>query len=170
MRSDDCSQHVLDDSPDVCTLVKFVWIRAHVMYASAWVAGHLGRATQTNAIFLQNGFSHFVTCSLPVTFSKGRRCLCVCPQQRTNPLQSWSVCRWDQCECLPFDSIKNTTAVIHAWGCFCDLTLSRLVFSVESPSNLKFKILNENTVEMTWTGPSSSIEGFRIQVISDAGE
>uniref|UniRef100_A0A4W6E2A3 Collagen type XII alpha 1 chain n=1 Tax=Lates calcarifer TaxID=8187 RepID=A0A4W6E2A3_LATCA len=31
-----------------------------------------------------------------------------------------------------------------------------------------FKILNENTVEMSWTRPSSTIEGFRIQVVSDA--
>uniref|UniRef100_A0A3B4AB57 Uncharacterized protein n=1 Tax=Periophthalmus magnuspinnatus TaxID=409849 RepID=A0A3B4AB57_9GOBI len=38
----------------------------------------------------------------------------------------------------------------------------------EPPSNMKFKILNENTVEMTWKRPSSTIEGFRIQVVSDA--
>uniref|UniRef100_A0A8C4DYP5 Collagen alpha-1(XII) chain n=1 Tax=Dicentrarchus labrax TaxID=13489 RepID=A0A8C4DYP5_DICLA len=41
---------------------------------------------------------------------------------------------------------------------------------VEPPSALKFKILNENTVEMSWTRPSSRIEGFRIQVVSDADE
>uniref|UniRef100_A0A671YEV8 Collagen alpha-1(XII) chain n=1 Tax=Sparus aurata TaxID=8175 RepID=A0A671YEV8_SPAAU len=42
--------------------------------------------------------------------------------------------------------------------------------SLESPSDLKFKILNENTVEMSWARPSSRIEGFRIQVTSDADE
>uniref|UniRef100_A0A8C4DVI3 Collagen alpha-1(XII) chain n=1 Tax=Dicentrarchus labrax TaxID=13489 RepID=A0A8C4DVI3_DICLA len=44
------------------------------------------------------------------------------------------------------------------------------VMSLEPPSALKFKILNENTVEMSWTRPSSRIEGFRIQVVSDADE
>uniref|UniRef100_A0A3B3U2H9 Collagen type XII alpha 1 chain n=1 Tax=Poecilia latipinna TaxID=48699 RepID=A0A3B3U2H9_9TELE len=38
----------------------------------------------------------------------------------------------------------------------------------EPPSDLKFKILNENTVEMSWVRPSATIEGFRIQVVSDA--
>ncbi|XP_034381076.1 collagen alpha-1(XII) chain-like isoform X2 [Cyclopterus lumpus] len=41
---------------------------------------------------------------------------------------------------------------------------------VEPPSDLKFKILNENSVEMSWTRPSSNIEGFRLQVVSDADE
>uniref|UniRef100_A0A8D3CW85 Collagen type XII alpha 1 chain n=1 Tax=Scophthalmus maximus TaxID=52904 RepID=A0A8D3CW85_SCOMX len=42
-----------------------------------------------------------------------------------------------------------------------------LLQNVEPPSDLKFKIINENTVEMSWTRPSSQIEGFRIQVVSD---
>uniref|UniRef100_A0A8D3DBE3 Collagen alpha-1(XII) chain n=1 Tax=Scophthalmus maximus TaxID=52904 RepID=A0A8D3DBE3_SCOMX len=42
--------------------------------------------------------------------------------------------------------------------------------AVEPPSDLKFKIINENTVEMSWTRPSSQIEGFRIQVVSDTDE
>uniref|UniRef100_A0A672IQR9 Collagen alpha-1(XII) chain n=1 Tax=Salarias fasciatus TaxID=181472 RepID=A0A672IQR9_SALFA len=41
---------------------------------------------------------------------------------------------------------------------------------LEPPSDLKFKILNENSVEMSWRRPSSSIEGFRIYVTSDADE
>ncbi|XP_069574960.1 collagen alpha-1(XII) chain isoform X2 [Brachyistius frenatus] len=53
---------------------------------------------------------------------------------------------------------------------YCDLTVCHLLFAVEPPSDLKFKILNENTVEMSWTRPSSRIEGFRIQVVSDADE
>ncbi|XP_039992553.1 collagen alpha-1(XII) chain isoform X1 [Xiphias gladius] len=48
--------------------------------------------------------------------------------------------------------------------------LSSIDAQVEPPSDLKFKILNENTVEMSWTIPSSRIEGFRIQVMSDADE
>uniref|UniRef100_A0A3Q0R0B0 Collagen alpha-1(XII) chain n=1 Tax=Amphilophus citrinellus TaxID=61819 RepID=A0A3Q0R0B0_AMPCI len=44
------------------------------------------------------------------------------------------------------------------------LDASRLLFAVEPPSNLKFHILNENTVEMSWVRPSATIEGFRIQV------
>ncbi|XP_074547779.1 collagen alpha-1(XII) chain [Halichoeres trimaculatus] len=48
--------------------------------------------------------------------------------------------------------------------------LSSVDAQVEPPSNLKFKIINENTVDMSWTRPSSRIEGFRIQVVSDADE
>ncbi|CAL1574935.1 unnamed protein product [Knipowitschia caucasica] len=48
--------------------------------------------------------------------------------------------------------------------------LSSIDAQVEPPSNMKFKILNENTVEMTWLRPSTTIEGFRIQVVSDADE
>uniref|UniRef100_A0A8D0CJY5 Collagen type XII alpha 1 chain n=1 Tax=Scleropages formosus TaxID=113540 RepID=A0A8D0CJY5_SCLFO len=48
------------------------------------------------------------------------------------------------------------------------LILLNLLFAVEPPSDLKFKILNENTVQMSWKQPSSQIEGFRIQVVSDA--
>uniref|UniRef100_A0A9J7XQZ0 Collagen, type XII, alpha 1a n=1 Tax=Cyprinus carpio carpio TaxID=630221 RepID=A0A9J7XQZ0_CYPCA len=42
--------------------------------------------------------------------------------------------------------------------------------SVEPPSDLKFKILNENTVHMSWRRPSSRIQGYRIQVISDTDD
>uniref|UniRef100_A0A673B762 Collagen, type XII, alpha 1a n=1 Tax=Sphaeramia orbicularis TaxID=375764 RepID=A0A673B762_9TELE len=58
---------------------------------------------------------------------------------------------------------------IHTYLCVCcDLTVLYPLFAVEPPSDMKFKILNENTVEMTWRRPSSTIEGFRIQVVSDA--
>uniref|UniRef100_A0AAX7V8U8 Collagen, type XII, alpha 1a n=1 Tax=Astatotilapia calliptera TaxID=8154 RepID=A0AAX7V8U8_ASTCA len=49
----------------------------------------------------------------------------------------------------------------------CVLTAFRLLFAVEPPSNLKFHILNENTVEMSWMRPSATIEGFKIQVQVD---
>uniref|UniRef100_A0A8C1UJU3 Collagen, type XII, alpha 1a n=1 Tax=Cyprinus carpio TaxID=7962 RepID=A0A8C1UJU3_CYPCA len=41
---------------------------------------------------------------------------------------------------------------------------------LEPPSDLKFKILNENTVHMSWRRPSSRIQGYRIQVISDTDD
>lgn len=52
-----------------------------------------------------------------------------------------------------------------------DLTAFRLLFAVEPPSDLKFHILNENTVEMSWVRPSATIEGFKIQVqVPDGGQ
>ncbi|KAK5857192.1 hypothetical protein PBY51_010450 [Eleginops maclovinus] len=57
-----------------------------------------------------------------------------------------------------------------AAAAFFAALLSTIDAQVDSPSDLKFKILNENSVEMSWTGPSSTIEGFRLQVVSDADE
>ncbi|KAG7465749.1 hypothetical protein MATL_G00156840 [Megalops atlanticus] len=48
--------------------------------------------------------------------------------------------------------------------------ISSVEAQVEPPSDLKFEILNENTVQMSWKPPSSRIEGFRIQVVSDTDE
>uniref|UniRef100_A0A8C8F328 Collagen alpha-1(XII) chain n=1 Tax=Oncorhynchus tshawytscha TaxID=74940 RepID=A0A8C8F328_ONCTS len=50
------------------------------------------------------------------------------------------------------------------------LYLFPLLFAVEPPSDLKFKILNENTVQMSWRKPSQRIQGYRIQVVSDTDE
>ncbi|KAL7862063.1 hypothetical protein SRHO_G00135040 [Serrasalmus rhombeus] len=41
---------------------------------------------------------------------------------------------------------------------------------VEPPSELKFNILSENTVQMSWRRPASLIHGFRIQVVSDTDD
>uniref|UniRef100_A0A665VJ26 Collagen, type XII, alpha 1b n=1 Tax=Echeneis naucrates TaxID=173247 RepID=A0A665VJ26_ECHNA len=38
---------------------------------------------------------------------------------------------------------------------------------VNPPSDLRFKILNENAVQMLWSRPRSRIQGYRIQVTSD---
>ncbi|XP_028250570.1 collagen alpha-1(XII) chain isoform X2 [Parambassis ranga] len=57
-----------------------------------------------------------------------------------------------------------------ATAAFLAALLSSIDAQVEPPSDLKFKIINENTVEMSWARPSSRIEGFRIQVVSDADE
>ncbi|XP_052386236.1 collagen alpha-1(XII) chain-like isoform X4 [Carassius gibelio] len=50
------------------------------------------------------------------------------------------------------------------------ILLSSVEAQVEPPSDLKFKILNENTVHMSWRRPSSQIQGYRIQVISDTDD
>ena len=41
--------------------------------------------------------------------------------------------------------------------------------AVDPPTDLKFKIINENTVQMRWSRPRSTIEGYRIQMTSDTG-
>ncbi|XP_056150871.1 collagen alpha-1(XII) chain isoform X2 [Lampris incognitus] len=41
---------------------------------------------------------------------------------------------------------------------------------VDPPSDLRFKILNEHSVQMIWTRPNSRIEGYRIRVTSDTEE
>ncbi|KAJ7988915.1 hypothetical protein DPEC_G00314140 [Dallia pectoralis] len=48
--------------------------------------------------------------------------------------------------------------------------LTSVEAQVEPPSDLKFTILNENTVQMSWTKPSQRIQAYRIQVISDTDE
>ncbi|XP_059375410.1 collagen alpha-1(XII) chain-like isoform X1 [Carassius carassius] len=50
------------------------------------------------------------------------------------------------------------------------ILLKSVEAQVEPPSDLKFKILNENTVHMSWRRPSSQIQGYRIQVISDTDD
>uniref|UniRef100_A0A8C7KGZ1 Collagen alpha-1(XII) chain n=1 Tax=Oncorhynchus kisutch TaxID=8019 RepID=A0A8C7KGZ1_ONCKI len=50
------------------------------------------------------------------------------------------------------------------------VNICNFFFTVEPPSDLRFKILNENTVQMTWNVPLTRIEGFKIQVASDTDE
>lgn len=67
-----------------------------------------------------------------------------------------------------YTSHHNTFAFLQLRG----LTMFSSVFSllaVDPPSDLRFKILNENTVQMTWSRPQSRIQGYRIQVTSDTG-
>ncbi|KAI4875292.1 hypothetical protein NFI96_022562 [Prochilodus magdalenae] len=45
-----------------------------------------------------------------------------------------------------------------------------VMFAVEPPSGLKFNILSENTVQMSWRRPSSPVHGFRIQVVSETDD
>uniref|UniRef100_A0A671LIT2 Collagen alpha-1(XII) chain-like n=1 Tax=Sinocyclocheilus anshuiensis TaxID=1608454 RepID=A0A671LIT2_9TELE len=48
--------------------------------------------------------------------------------------------------------------------------LSIFMFILTPPSDLRFKILNENTVQMIWKQPLSRIEGLRVVVTSDTEE
>uniref|UniRef100_A0A7N8YF87 Collagen, type XII, alpha 1b n=1 Tax=Mastacembelus armatus TaxID=205130 RepID=A0A7N8YF87_9TELE len=41
---------------------------------------------------------------------------------------------------------------------------------IDPPTDLRFKILNENTVQMLWSRPQSRIQGYRVQVTSDTDE
>ncbi|XP_049446985.1 collagen alpha-1(XII) chain isoform X1 [Epinephelus fuscoguttatus] len=50
------------------------------------------------------------------------------------------------------------------------LSSSQAQDQVDPPSDLRFKILNENTVQMIWSRPQSRIQGYRIQVTSDTEE
>lgn len=43
-------------------------------------------------------------------------------------------------------------------------------FAVDPPSDLNFKIIDENTVHMSWERPSDPIVGYRITVDSTTGE
>lgn len=45
-----------------------------------------------------------------------------------------------------------------------------LCCAVEPPSDLRFKILKENSVQMSWNRPRSRIQGYRIQVSGGPGE
>ncbi|KAG9268607.1 collagen alpha-1(XII) chain-like isoform X2 [Astyanax mexicanus] len=57
-----------------------------------------------------------------------------------------------------------------AAAAFLTLLLNTAQAQVEPPSDLKFNILSENTVQMSWKRPSSLIQGFRIQVVSDTDD
>ncbi|XP_056623247.1 collagen alpha-1(XII) chain isoform X1 [Triplophysa dalaica] len=50
------------------------------------------------------------------------------------------------------------------------LLLNSVEAQVEPPSDLKFKIINENTVLMSWRRPLSNVHGFKIQVTSDTDD
>uniref|UniRef100_A0A8D3DLB6 Collagen alpha-1(XII) chain n=1 Tax=Scophthalmus maximus TaxID=52904 RepID=A0A8D3DLB6_SCOMX len=76
------------------------------------------------------------------------------------------------CVCFPVFIFRGSTSG-HSFRSVrsnTDLSCLPRALCLEPPSDLKFKIINENTVEMSWTRPSSQIEGFRIQVVSDTDE
>ncbi|KAK5852560.1 hypothetical protein PBY51_006413 [Eleginops maclovinus] len=50
------------------------------------------------------------------------------------------------------------------------LSSSQAQDQVGPPSDLRFRILNEKTVQMIWSKPQSRIQGYRIQVTSDTEE
>ncbi|KAM9339586.1 collagen alpha-1(XII) chain [Symphorus nematophorus] len=50
------------------------------------------------------------------------------------------------------------------------LSTSQAQAPVDPPSDLRFKILNEKSVQMSWSRPQSRIQGYRIQVTSETEE
>ncbi|XP_029902943.1 collagen alpha-1(XII) chain [Myripristis murdjan] len=50
------------------------------------------------------------------------------------------------------------------------LSSSQAQKTVDPPSDLRFKILSENAVQMIWTKPRTRIQGYRIQVTSETEE
>ena len=48
--------------------------------------------------------------------------------------------------------------------------ISTLSFAVDPPSDLNFKIKDENTVHMSWAKPADPIVGYRITVDSTTGK
>uniref|UniRef100_A0A8C8LPY4 Collagen alpha-1(XII) chain n=1 Tax=Oncorhynchus tshawytscha TaxID=74940 RepID=A0A8C8LPY4_ONCTS len=57
-----------------------------------------------------------------------------------------------------------------AVSAFVAVLFASVEAQVEPPSDLKFTILNENTVQMSWRKPSHRIQGYKIQVVSDTDE
>ncbi|XP_038823365.1 collagen alpha-1(XII) chain-like [Salvelinus namaycush] len=57
-----------------------------------------------------------------------------------------------------------------AVSAFVAVLFASVEAQVEPPSDLKFTILNENTVQMSWRKPSHRIRGYKIQVVSDTDE
>lgn len=99
--------------------------------------------------------------------------LCVCAQQRiwfTSVVKCLSLGFYVNARLWSASLLTPAELNTHLQAFGCELTVFYFWFTVEPPSDLKFKILNENTVEMSWQKPSSRIEGFRIQVVSDAGQ
>uniref|UniRef100_A0A8C8FYT6 Collagen alpha-1(XII) chain n=1 Tax=Oncorhynchus tshawytscha TaxID=74940 RepID=A0A8C8FYT6_ONCTS len=70
------------------------------------------------------------------------------------------------CQRHPF----NTLLLLMLFSLNTGVNICNFFFTVEPPSDLRFKILNENTVQMTWNVPLTRIEGFKIQVASDTDE
>lgn len=51
-----------------------------------------------------------------------------------------------------------------------NITNRTLSFAVDPPSDLNFKIIDENTVHMSWARPSEPIVGYRITVDPTTGK
>ncbi|XP_059211841.1 collagen alpha-1(XII) chain [Centropristis striata] len=66
--------------------------------------------------------------------------------------------------------MKSRLSVVAAALLALLLSSSLAQGQVDPPSDLRFKILNENTVQMLWSKPQSRIQGYRIQVTSDTDE
>ncbi|XP_076129262.1 collagen alpha-1(XII) chain isoform X2 [Alosa pseudoharengus] len=50
------------------------------------------------------------------------------------------------------------------------VVLSAVGAQVVPPSDLRFKILNENTVEMSWRPSKTRVQGYRLQIVAESDE
>lgn len=74
----------------------------------------------------------------------------------------WKICKnWNEW------ALYLTFNTFRSWS--CRINSFHFLFTVDPPSDLRFKILNENTVQMLWMRPQSRIQGYRIRVTSDTG-
>lgn len=180
MCCNDCTQHVLDGPLSVCTLVELCCAHVLVCQCLSCVA-ILARQLKQTPFYPRNGSLHFfsfvtfvfefvlflfIFFSL-VTVTIGRQCHVSVPNNEKNPLQSWSVCRWDQCECPGFDDQYNHN---HTY-CICiflDLTL--FPFPTSSGTSLRVEIQNskwklsgyvmgETLVSDRWLQNTSCVRG-----------
>lgn len=174
MRYNDCTQHVLDGPVSVCTLVELCCAHVVVCQCLSCVAilveqlKQMPFSSQKMAPHTFSVLSRFILFFSPRHSHQRTSVSCVCRQQ------------WTESASVPevFVVGINVIDFRHQYNhkhtyclyVFCDLTPCRFLLAVEPPSGLKFKILNENSVEMSWVRPSARIDGFRIQVVSEAGQ
>lgn len=181
MRCNDCTPHVLDGSLSVCSVVEFAWSRAHVVYASAWVCRAIffcvvSQLKQTP--FCSKMASHTSSVLLRSLYLSPSQmdvhAICLSPNNEQVHFSHEVFVVGIHVECLVENawlwSDHKNNQTYTAFVFVGDLTLFPVLLAVEPPSDLKFKILNENSVEMSWTRPSTTIEGYRIQVVSDTGQ
>lgn len=106
-----------------------------------------GQTAQTEVIFVSKMASQNVLCCFAPTVNLSYFILEVLTVGITLCDQHLNTSPWESCR-------ANFVAFLSA---------------VDPPSDLRFKILNENTVQMTWRRPQSRIQGYRIQVTSATG-
>lgn len=69
-----------------------------------------------------------------------------------------------QCHCCCFRNTLVFDKSVALTGLWCCL------FTVQPVSDLRFKILSESAVQMSWSRPGTRIQGYRVTVSSDTGE
>ncbi|XP_063079246.1 collagen alpha-1(XII) chain isoform X6 [Engraulis encrasicolus] len=64
----------------------------------------------------------------------------------------------------------KTRLYLAAVAVFAAVILFPIEAQVVPPSNLRFKILNENTVEMSWKPSPTRVRGYRLQIVAESDE